>query len=139
MVQIQILPLWLLEMRTSITLTTMSQVRMNQTCVSFPQSPFPMRVRNWANLGPLQIQLYIWKLETIMLPLLRPYVLAACQMRKKHTTFQTLSKESIVISSTSFWNWKNLAIYNSVSKTKNLDGEANLILSFFLVLQGHLF
>jgi len=37
-----------------------------------------------------------------MLPLLRPYVLAACQMRKKKTTFQTLSEESTVISSTSF-------------------------------------
>lgn len=69
---------------------------------------------------------YNWdirKLETIMLPLLRPYVLAACQMRKNKketnknkqtkTTFQTLSKNSLRFHLPAF------EIVFIISKTRN--------------------
>lgn len=82
-IQIQILPFWLLEIRTSRGSTTAWSVYgPDRTCFT-PPPHCPPRVTKWAHLGPLQIQLDIQKLETIILPLLRPYVLAACQMRKK--------------------------------------------------------
>lgn len=82
----------------SIMLTTMNNVWIKPRLHSPAHCPMRLEM---SRLGPSPETSVHSEVRNSMLPLLLPYVLAACQWEKKHTTFQTLSKGSTVISSTS--------------------------------------
>lgn len=124
LIQIQILPFWFVQSRNVSTVLTITHRVMYRSKLCFiPTPPFPTKVRNWANLGPCQIQLIQSKVRNNNVT--SPSPICPCCMsneeKKKKTTFQTLSKESTVISSPSFWNWKNLVLSHflvNISKKK---------------------
>lgn len=58
LIQIQILPFWFVQSRNVSTVLTITHRVMYGSKLCFiPTPPFPTKVRNWANLGPCQIQL----------------------------------------------------------------------------------
>lgn len=58
LIQIQILPFWFVQSRNvSTVLTITHRVMYGSKLYFIPTPPFPTKVRNWANLGPCQIQL----------------------------------------------------------------------------------